>query len=53
MDREVVTCEGCGHPYSVRVRDDGTYVLPTDTGECEQCGCTEFSQVSGDLVGDD
>ncbi|WP_231182874.1 hypothetical protein [Haladaptatus sp. DYF46] len=53
MDRVVVTCEGCGHPCTVRVRDDGTYVLPTDTGECEQCGCTEFLQVSGDVIGND
>ncbi|WP_423744810.1 hypothetical protein V5735_01855 (plasmid) [Haladaptatus sp. SPP-AMP-3] len=52
MDWEFVTCEECGQPYSVRVREDGTYVLPTDAGECERCGCTEFSRVTG-VVGDD
>ncbi|WP_227373965.1 hypothetical protein [Haladaptatus halobius] len=53
MRREVVTCEGCGQPYSVRVRDDGTFVLPTETGECDRCGGNQFSQVVDEITGDD
>lgn len=53
MERDVVTCQGCGRAYSARVRDDGTYVLPTDTGTCERCGSVEFDRVSKEIVEND
>ncbi len=52
MERDVITCKQCGHAYTVRVRDDGTYVLPTDTGGCERCGGVEFTRVSKDIKND-
>ena len=53
MERDVVTCQGCGHVYTVRVRDDGTYVLPTNTGTCERCGTAEFTRVSEEMAESD
>lgn len=49
MDREAVVCNECGQPYSVRVRDDGSFILPTDTGECGNCGATDFSQLANEM----
>ena len=43
MERDVVKCEQCGQPYTVRVRDEESVIVPTETGECAECGGTEFS----------
>ena len=52
MDRDAVICDQCGQPYSVRVRDDGSFILPTDDGECGGCGGTDFSRITPELTDD-
>ena len=52
MEREAVICNQCGQPYSVRVRDDGSFILPTDDGVCGNCGGGDFSELAGRMDDD-
>ncbi|WP_458204755.1 hypothetical protein [Haladaptatus sp. NG-SE-30] len=53
MERATVTCEQCGQPYTARIRGDGSVVLPTESGDCERCGGTEFSPLVDEAATDD
>jgi hypothetical protein len=42
VERVLVLCEDCGHPYTTR-RVDGELIPPTSGGHCE-CGNDRFAE---------
>ncbi|WP_254538012.1 hypothetical protein [Halomarina litorea] len=45
--RAIVTCTACGQAYAGRERADGSFILPTEDGEC-RCGETAVERFSMD-----
>ena len=43
-DRTIVACVDCESVYTVRRREDGTFIMPTTDGSCE-CGGDAFEGV--------
>ena len=43
MDRVIVACTACKRVYTVRKREDGSFILPVGGEQCE-CGNDSFAE---------
>lgn len=50
--RAPVQCTNCGRVYSVRIREGGEFILPTDDGECP-CGAESFVELDSGIFDDE
>ncbi|MFD1515578.1 hypothetical protein [Halomarina rubra] len=51
QQQRIVCCSACGRAYTARLRDDGTFILPTTDGRC-RCGADRFSEFESPTAGE-